>query len=113
MYEFQPARVLVKYKIERDRLCHHLWKLRLLQNILWLLCYKNSCKFIEIKLKQIQIVKQIFILDIEQGDEVVIPKELSQRCLPLSYQFYDPILNIISANISEEMRSHLTLRNRY
>lgn len=46
-------------------------------------------------LRRIQIVKELFIIDIEQGQEVFIPKELSQDHLPLSFRFYDPLLMMI------------------
>lgn len=51
--------------------------------------------FIDIVLKRITIAKQLFLLNISQGDENLIPPELSQRCLTINYRFYDPILSII------------------
>ena len=51
--------------------------------------------FIQIKKKQIELAKEIYILDIEQGQEVFILPELGQQKLPESFKFYDPILKII------------------
>jgi hypothetical protein len=52
----------------------------------------NPVVFITIKLRQIHLAKEIYVLDIEQGQEVFILPELSQQCLPVSCKFYDPIL---------------------
>ena len=51
--------------------------------------------FVQIKKKQIELAREIYILDIEQGQEVFIMPELSQQTLPKSFNFYDPILKII------------------
>ena len=48
-----------------------------------------------ILLKKIEISKIMFLMAIEGGQEVFIPKELSQDQLPMSYHYYDPLLNII------------------
>ena len=112
MYEFKPARNLVIYKIKRNKLSQFFEKIRLLKGLMGLSSLRRTI-LIEIMLKEIWIVKQIFILDIEQGNEVIIPPQLSQTRLALSYKFYDPILNIIQANISEEMRSQFALRNSF
>ena len=42
----------------------------------------------------------MLVLDIEQGDIVFIPKELSQDSFPLSFKFYDPIEKIASRFLS-------------
>ena len=34
------------------------------------------------------------VLDVEQGQEVFILDDLSQRHLPLSFRYYDPIIRI-------------------
>ena len=44
----------------------------------------------------------MLVLDIEQGDLVFIPKELSQDSFPLSFKFYDPIEKIASRFLSDE-----------
>ena len=51
--------------------------------------------YVEALIKKIELVKQILIYDVEQGNESFIPKELSQDNLPLSFRFYDPIIPII------------------
>ena len=44
----------------------------------------------------------MLVLDIEQGDLVFIPKELSQDQFPLSFQYYDPIEKMASRYLSPE-----------
>ena len=48
--------------------------------------------FIKFNLKKIELAKEIFVRAVEQGSEVLIPKELSQDKQPWSMRFYDPIL---------------------
>ena len=43
-------------------------------------------------LKLHELNKQIFILEFELGNEVLIPASLSQDYLPLSFRYYDPII---------------------
>lgn len=64
----------------------------------------GRCMYIKIVLKEIELIKKIFILDIEQGEEVALPIDLNYSKLPLSYQFYDPTLNMIEAMVTEEIR---------
>lgn len=42
------------------------------------------------------------MLDLEQGHEVHIPNCLSQRHLPYSYRYYDPIIQIVQSMVSEQ-----------
>ena len=52
------------------------------------------------------------MLDIEGGDEALIPKELSQDQLPYSFRFYDPIIAIIQDNVEDHGRDIHTMKNR-
>lgn len=56
--------------------------------------------YIETLLKKIALAKKIFVLDIEQGMEVYILDDLSQRNLALSFRYYDPIMKIIFSKMS-------------
>ena len=49
--------------------------MKLMRNLKAFIGY-GRCTYLEIVLKQLQLVKELFILDIEQGDEVIIPTEL-------------------------------------
>lgn len=49
----------------------------------------GRCSYIKIVLKEIELIKKIFILDIEQGEEVALPIDLNYSKLPLSLLFGD------------------------
>jgi hypothetical protein len=51
-------------------------------------------------------------MQIEDGEEVFIPKELSQDGLPFSFRFYDPVLISIQAFCSEAAREKFQLKNK-
>ena len=63
------------------------------------MCINMKCihglVYLRALLMKIQLTKQIFIQDIEEGLETIIPKELSQSRLPYSCRYYDPILAIL------------------
>ena len=67
--------------------------------------------FIEALLRKIEIEKEQFTLEIEMGKEVLIPRELSMNDFPVSFQFYDCILNVLDATISYERKEIFYLRN--
>ena len=58
---------------------------------------------------KIQLTKQIFIQDIEEGLETIIPKELSQSRLPYSCRYYDPILAILQSGISDDRKMYFNV----
>ena len=60
--------------------------------------------FVEAILEKMKIIKDVFLWEIEEGIESFIPKELSQDHMPSSYRYYDPIIAIISENISQPTR---------
>jgi hypothetical protein len=43
-------------------------------------------------LKRIQLARDIFTLDIEQGHEVFIPSDLSVDKIAYSFRYYDPTM---------------------
>ena len=64
-------------------------RLRLLEGPLFIYALKEL----------IQLKKQIFVLELEKGIEVAVPRELSMKELPLAYQFYNCLLEIIRQNV--------------
>jgi hypothetical protein len=60
--------------------------------------------------KKIQTVRELFMMDIEDGLDTFIPKDLSQDTLPLSFRYYDSIIAFIIENLSNEKRKILTNR---
>ncbi len=65
---------------------------------------ERNVTFLRVILKKIKLAKDLFLIDIEQGHESYIPKELAQDNLPYSMRFYDPILQIIQEKISEDRK---------
>jgi len=47
--------------------------------------------YILIILKRISLSREIFLMNIEIGMETMIPRDLSQKGLPKSFRYYDPI----------------------
>ena len=52
-------------------------------------------RYIEAVIERIHLTKSQFILDLEQGTEVIIPKEINQDFLPASYRYYDCLLMMV------------------
>ena len=67
--------------------------------------------FIRLMLKRIKIAKQLFTFEIEQGSEAYIPRELSQKSLPLSFKFYDPMMKMVQELISDDIQDFLLQKN--
>ena len=86
---FQDQLIYKKTTIAKLEICR---KISLLMYIMAV----DRILYIKLRLKQIQLVKEIFIQDLEAGLEVYIPNELKIQHLPLSYQFYDSTFNLIN-----------------
>ena len=69
--------------------------------------------FIKLALRKIKLAKELFILDLEQGQEVFIPKEFSMDRFPLSFQYYDQLLNFCQENVSEQTKQFYKFKNLY
>lgn len=48
--------------------------------------------YIKCTLRKISLMKKLFVLELEQGQEVFIPKDLTCDNYPFSYHYYDPII---------------------
>jgi hypothetical protein len=42
-------------------------------------------------LRLVEVQKELFVLDVEQGNEIFVPKSLSLDQYPKSFQYYDPL----------------------
>lgn len=51
--------------------------------------------FIKGLLAKIEFSKKLFVISIQEGDEVNIMMDLTQSKLPLSFRFYDPLMQIV------------------
>lgn len=104
MYQQKNKQQVHRYKIRRTFLMKQYMKIRLILALRML----KGLFFIETLLTKIKLAKQIFVLDVEQGQEVFILDDLSQRFLPLSYKYYDPIIKIIFSKMSSDSKSYFT-----
>ena len=59
--------------------------------------------FIKCMIAKIEVCKQLYILELEQGADVYLNQELCVDQYPLSYQYYDFILNYSLNELSHLM----------
>ena len=62
-------------------------------------------------LKRIDLAKKLFVVDMQEGTEVLIPKDLSQDHLPMSFRYYDPLIKIVQDKMADEKRDYYKLKN--
>ena len=88
MYENRSARVKFRNKFNKKIIDGRL------QNIKFMIGCGELVDifFIKASLKRVQLIKEKFILELEQGQEVFIPSELSCDKYPVSFRYYDPII---------------------
>ena len=63
-------------------------------------------------LRKYSVIKELFIHDFEAGEFMLIPPDLSQDHLPVSFRYYDPVILIIQENISYDRRYHLKMKKQ-
>ena len=71
----------------------------------------NNLAFITLTLREIKLAKQIFVHNVELGDEAYIPCQLNQKDLSLCYTFYNPILSIVQDLCSDHKKNLYIERN--
>jgi hypothetical protein len=85
-------------------------EIKLLRYMLWV--NRKTILYVLIRLKYIHVTKQVFVLDLKQGKELMIPPELRTDNFPMSMRFYDPIFRILELQIEDETKfSFTTQRN--
>ena len=52
-------------------------------------------RYLMAQIKIFEIIKQLFLLELEQDSDVLIPDELSQDKMPMSFRYYDPVIMLI------------------
>ena len=100
MYEVKSHKKFLEVKMQKAQISLNVRKIQI---ILGLKCAEGML-FIKVLLKKISLIKDLLVTEIEQGNEVYIPKDLSQSQLPLSFRYYDPILKICSERMSAERK---------
>lgn len=69
--------------------------------------------FIKCSLLRIDLIKQKFILELEQGQEVFIPSELSCDSYPVSFRYYDPIIQMANYLTNLEAKLYHQLKTQF
>jgi len=49
------------------------------------------------------LAKELYTVDTHFGYDTMIPQELSQKHLPMSFRYYDPILVILKQSMPKEL----------
>ena len=96
----------IKYKFKRKGREIQYNKIKLFMNMKLI----GGIVYCKALLKRIQIAKELFVLEIEQGQEVLIPSDLSQDALPMSFRYYDSILRIVQSRVQLEKRELLRIQ---
>ena len=65
----------------------------------------GNLTYIKITIREINLYKQTFVIQMSHGEEVYIPNQLSQRQMSICYQFYDPIFQIIDELCANEKKN--------
>ena len=69
--------------------------------------------YLEGLLEKYRLIKRIFVMEVERGQEVFIPPDLSIKALPMSYRFYDPIFHIVESLVSNEKKQIFNMKTQY
>lgn len=67
--------------------------------------------FIKLRLKQYQLAKELFVLELEQGHEVYIPEILQNSSLPQSYKYYDFLSKYIQDQVSHQCKDNILFKS--
>tara|TARA_B110000285_G_C15093130_1_gene600289 strand:- start:1459 stop:1806 length:348 start_codon:yes stop_codon:yes gene_type:complete len=100
---------IVNYKHQKKFKSDHYSKLVLLQKFKVL----KGMNYIVAALTKIKLQKEMFVLELEMGHEVFIPKELQIDNYPISYQFYDSIINHTQSTASVETKEYFKFKNNF
>ena len=72
MYPQKPMNKVVQYRVRKKKLYHLVSKLNLLKNLKAFSGF-GRCTYMEIVLKEIELAKEMFLMDLCMGDEVIMP----------------------------------------
>ena len=108
LYEYKPIKQRIQFKLELKKKMSLMMKLALMIKLRAV----SGEMFVQVVLKRIDTARKIFQMQIEDGDEVFIPRELSQDDLPMAFRYYDPILFTLQDRCSEQAREKFQQRNQ-
>ena len=100
MYEKRSSTFKLKNKFDRKVIDSKLTNVKFMLNCAEL----NDVFFIQSSLFRINLIKQKFVLELEQGQETYIPNDLSMDSYPISMHFYDPLIKVSNELFSPESK---------
>ena len=99
---------MMSYKMKRGALMQQIRKITFIKTFKIL----KGELYNYLLMRIIELVRELFVLDFERGNEVWVPYELSLDQYPQSFHYYDPIMHIIRDNIREHKRELICQKNK-
>lgn len=88
MYNNRNIAVQLRFKFNQQIISEEVLKLKFMMGIGGL----NDLFYIMTILRRKRLIRKKFVLELEQGQEVFIPNELSVDMYPQSFWYYDPLI---------------------
>lgn len=98
MYEQRSSRVKLQMKFKRMQWGAQLRKVKFMLGVGGL----TDDFYLMAVIKKIELQKAMFVLELEQGQEVYIPNDLSCDSYPQGFRYYDPIIQIVNHMFSPD-----------
>ena len=109
MYQPRDVATQLRQKYNRRVLNEEILKIKFILGVGGL----NDILFIKAVLKKIDLMKRSFVLDLEQGQEVFIPHDLSCDVYPASFRYYDPIIQISNQVMSKQSKTYYSFKTEF
>lgn len=105
-FEAHSRNTAVKYHLTR----------RMIKEMLGRITYAVRFKlfkdifYIKAMLLKYEYSKQVFVMDLEYGQEVHIKEDMSQSDISIMFHYYDPIINIADSMINSTTRHNINMK---
>lgn len=109
MYEQRSGRVKLQMKFKRMQMTSQLTKVKFMLGVGGL----TDLFYLKAVLRKIQLQKAMFVLELEQGQEVYVPNELSCDTYPQGFRYYDPIIQIVNHLFTADNQVYHTLKTEF
>jgi hypothetical protein len=109
MYEQRSGRVKLQMKFKRMQMTSQLTKVKFMLGVGGL----TDLFYLKAVLRKIELQKKMFVLELEQGQEVYIPNELSCDTYPQGFRYYDPIIQIVNNLFTADNQVYHTLKTEF
>lgn len=111
MYQKRTIKDVMFYSIEMKKKEKMMKNIQLLKRIGYkILSGYGNLAYVHLSLEEIKLSRELFIFQVELGDEAAIPHQLNQLDLGQSYTFYNPILSMVEAYCSDHKRQLFNTR---